>query len=205
MIKTPVHLQDLRRRIYRKAKSEATHRFWGLFVHIAKMETLEEAVMPGGMEVPRVSISKALRTSRLRDERPSSCPYGRTLQIIKVGGKIGVPQGGPFSPLAANIYLNELNWTFDAIRRKTAQGPYEAVNYHRFADDIVITVSGHRSKRGWAERARQRLQEQLTPLGVELNKEKTKVVDTLKGEAFGFLGLICAGYGNVKGTAIISK
>jgi RNA-directed DNA polymerase len=28
-------------------------------------------------------------------------------QSIKVGGKLGVPQGGPFSPLAANIYLNE--------------------------------------------------------------------------------------------------
>jgi len=26
--------------------------------------------------------------------------------ILKVGGKKGVPQGGPFSPLAANIYLN---------------------------------------------------------------------------------------------------
>jgi RNA-directed DNA polymerase len=62
------------------------------------------------------------------------------------------------------------------------------VNYHRFADDIVITVSGHHTKRGWAERARQRLQEQLAPLGVELNQEKTKVVNTLKGEAFGFLG-----------------
>jgi RNA-directed DNA polymerase len=109
-------------------------------------------------------------------------------QIIKAGGKIGVPQGGPFSPLAANIYLNEVDWAFDAIRRKTAEGPYEAVNYHRFADDIVITVSGHHTKRGWAERALQRLQEQFTPLGVELNKEKTKVVDTLKGEAFGFLG-----------------
>jgi group II intron reverse transcriptase/maturase len=109
-------------------------------------------------------------------------------QIIKVGGKIGVPQGGPFSPLAANIYLNELDWTFDAIRQKTAQGPYEAVNYHRFADDIVITVSGHHTKRGWAKRAQQRLQEQLTPLGVELNKEKTKVVDLLTGETFGFLG-----------------
>jgi len=109
-------------------------------------------------------------------------------QIIKAGGKRGVPQGGPFSPLAANIYLNELDWTFDVIRRKTAQGPYEAVNYHRFADDIVITVSGHYTKRGWVERAQQRLQEQLTPLGVELNKEKTKVVDTMKGEAFGFLG-----------------
>ena len=109
-------------------------------------------------------------------------------QIIKVGGKVGVPQGGPFSPLAANIYLNEVVWFFDAVRRKTAQGPYEAVNYHRFADDVVITVSGHHTKQGWVERALQRLQEQLTPLGVELNKEKTKVVDTLKGDAFGFLG-----------------
>ena len=62
------------------------------------------------------------------------------------------------------------------------------MNYHRFADDIVITLSGHHTKRGWAGRAQQRLQEQLTPLGVELNQEKTKVVDLLKGETFGFLG-----------------
>ncbi len=109
-------------------------------------------------------------------------------QIIKVGGKVGVPQGGPFSPLAANIYLNEIDWFFDAIRRKTAEGPYEAVNYHRFADDIVVTVSGHQTKRGWAERALQRLQEQFALIGVELNREKTKVVNTLNGEAFGFLG-----------------
>ena len=109
-------------------------------------------------------------------------------QIIKAAGKVGVPQGGPFSPLAANIYLNEIDWMFDAIRRKTAQGSYEAVNYHRFADDIVITVSGHHTKRGWAERALLRLREQLAPLGVELNTEKTVVVDTLNGEAFGFLG-----------------
>jgi group II intron reverse transcriptase/maturase len=109
-------------------------------------------------------------------------------QIIKAGGKIGVPQGGPFSPLAANIYLNDVDWAFDAIRCKTAEGPYEVVNYHRFADDMVITVDGHHTKRGWAERALQRLHEQLAPLGVELNREKTKVVNTLKGEAFGFLG-----------------
>jgi group II intron reverse transcriptase/maturase len=109
-------------------------------------------------------------------------------QIIKVGGRLGVPQGGPFSPLAANIYLNEVDWLFDAIRRKTAEGDYEAINYHRFADDVVITVSGHHTKRGWAERALQRLQEQFALLGVELNREKTRVVDMLKGEAFGFLG-----------------
>jgi group II intron reverse transcriptase/maturase len=306
MTKPLVHLQDLRRRIYRKAKSDQTHRFWGLFVHIAKMETLEEAYCnakrnggAGGIDGQnfedietqgrttflaairedlvtgrykpkpnrRVDIPKGngkvrtLQIPCIRDRvvqgavklileaifeadfctnsygfRPRRSPhralaevrrsvlrrmstvidvdlsrYFDTIrhsvlldkiakrvqdpevlhlvkQIIKVGGKIGVPQGGPFSPLAANIYLNELDWTFDAIRRKTAQGPYEAVNYHRFADDIVITVSGHHSKRSWAERALQRLQEQLTPLGVELNKEKTKVVDTLTGETFGFLG-----------------
>jgi RNA-directed DNA polymerase len=43
MTKAPVNLQELRRRIYRKAKSEKTHRFWGLFVHVTKIETLEEA------------------------------------------------------------------------------------------------------------------------------------------------------------------
>jgi RNA-directed DNA polymerase len=306
MTKTPISLQELRRRIYRKAKSDRTHRFWGLFVHITKIETLEEAYRatkrnggaPGidgqtfadienagraeflaairedlekGRYEPkpnrRVDIPKGngkvrtLQIPCIRDRvvqgavklileaifeadfcpnsygfRPRRSPhralaearrsvlrrmstvidvdlscYFDTIrhsvlldkiakrvqdpqvlhlvkQIIQVGGRIGVPQGGPFSPLAANIYLNEVDWAFDAIRRKTAQGPYEAVNYHRFADDIVITVSGHRTKRGWAERALQRLQEQLAPLGVQLNKEKTKVVDTLKGEAFGFLG-----------------
>ncbi len=43
MIKAPIGLQDLRRRIYRKAKSDKTHRFWGLFGHIAREQTLREA------------------------------------------------------------------------------------------------------------------------------------------------------------------
>jgi RNA-directed DNA polymerase len=306
MTKAPGGLQELRRRIYRKAKSDKTHRFWGLFVHIAKMETLDEAYriakrnggVPGidgqsfedieasGLETflaevradlvsgrykpkpnRRVDIPKGngkvrmLQIPCIRDRvvqgalklileaifeadfcpnsygfRPKRSPhralaevrrsvlrrmstvidvdlsrYFDTIrhsvlldkiakrvqdpqvlhlvkQVIKAAGQIGVPQGGPFSPLAANIYLNEIDWMFDATRRRTAQGPYEAVNYHRFADDIVITVSGHSTKRGWAERALQRLHEQLIALGVELNQEKTKVVDTLKGEAFGFLG-----------------
>jgi len=306
MIKTPISLQELRRRIYRKAKSNKTHRFWGLFVHITKIETLEEAYRiaksnggaPGidgqkfedietvgraaflagmredlvtGRYKPRpnrrVEIPKGngkfrtLQIPCIRDRvvqgalklileavfeadfcpnshgfRPKRSPhralaevrrsvmrrmstvidvdlsrYFDTIrhsvlldkiakriqdpqvmhlvkQIIKVGGKVGVPQGGPLSPLAANIYLNEVDWFFDAVRRKTAEGPYEAVNYHRFADDIVITVSGHHTKRGWAERALQRLQEQFALIGVGLNREKTKMVNTLHGEAFGFLG-----------------
>lgn len=43
MIKTPTNLQDLRRRIYIKAKTENSWRFWGLYVHICKKETLLEA------------------------------------------------------------------------------------------------------------------------------------------------------------------
>jgi phosphoglycolate phosphatase-like HAD superfamily hydrolase len=48
-------------------------------------------------------------------------------QIIKAGGKIGVPQGGPFSPLAANIYLNEVDWYFDSIRQRTTEGEYRSI------------------------------------------------------------------------------
>jgi RNA-directed DNA polymerase len=43
MRKAPIDLQDLRRKIYVKAKTEPTWRFWGLYVHVCKMETLHEA------------------------------------------------------------------------------------------------------------------------------------------------------------------
>ena len=43
MTKAPISLQDLRRKIYLKAKAEKSWRFWGLYVHVCKMETLEEA------------------------------------------------------------------------------------------------------------------------------------------------------------------
>jgi len=43
MTKTPISLQDLRKRIYIKAKAEPAWRFWGLYVHVCKAETLYEA------------------------------------------------------------------------------------------------------------------------------------------------------------------
>jgi len=43
MIKAPIDLQDLRRRLYVKAKAEPSWRFWGLYVHVCKHETLHEA------------------------------------------------------------------------------------------------------------------------------------------------------------------
>jgi hypothetical protein len=43
MTKTPVTLQDLRRRLYVKAKAEPLGRFWGLDGHVCKRETLRAA------------------------------------------------------------------------------------------------------------------------------------------------------------------
>ena len=43
MIKASINLQELRRKIYLKAKSDKTCRFWGLYVHVCKMETLRHA------------------------------------------------------------------------------------------------------------------------------------------------------------------
>ena len=43
MIKAPIRLQDLQRKIYVKAKANPSWRFWGLYVHVCKMETLRTA------------------------------------------------------------------------------------------------------------------------------------------------------------------
>jgi RNA-directed DNA polymerase len=43
MRKAPISLQDLRRRLYVKAKAEPSWRFWGLYGHVCKRETLREA------------------------------------------------------------------------------------------------------------------------------------------------------------------
>src|SRR5450432_2383433 len=45
MKNTPISLQDLRRSLYAKAKAETSWRFWGLYVHVCKMETLEQAYL----------------------------------------------------------------------------------------------------------------------------------------------------------------
>jgi RNA-directed DNA polymerase len=43
MIKPSIELQDLRKKIYIKAKAEKTWKFWGLYVHVCKLETLRAA------------------------------------------------------------------------------------------------------------------------------------------------------------------
>ena len=43
MTKAPIDLQDLRRSLYLKAKADRAWRFWGLYVHVCKLETLHAA------------------------------------------------------------------------------------------------------------------------------------------------------------------
>jgi RNA-directed DNA polymerase len=47
MIKPTINLQELRAKIGSRAKSALTHRFWGLCVHVVKLDTLEAAYLEG--------------------------------------------------------------------------------------------------------------------------------------------------------------
>jgi RNA-directed DNA polymerase len=104
-----VSLQDLRRRIYAKAKSDTSWRFWGLFVHVSKRETLHEAYRlakakggaPGvdGVTFAAIEAGGVGRfLAELRDElvtRKYVPLPNRRVEIPKDGGKkvrvLGIP------------------------------------------------------------------------------------------------------------------
>jgi len=77
MTKALVNLQDLRRRIYRKAKSDQEHRFWGLFAHIAKIETLGARRRNPVEEMPAITVSGKCRHRRQGDGSGRSTVDGR--------------------------------------------------------------------------------------------------------------------------------
>src|ERR1700747_129692 len=83
----------------------------------------------------------------------------------------GTPQGGSASPLLANVYLH---YVFDlwvqAWRQKRAHGYVIVV---RFADDIVV---GFNSKTD-AEQFRAELTERMRKFNLELNPEKTRLLE----------------------------
>jgi len=108
--------------------------------------------------------------------------------ILKATGKKGVPQGGVISPLLSNIYLTEVDRMLEKARETTRYGKYTAVQYTRFADDMVILIDAH-PRHGWVVRGvERRLREELAKLRVEINEDKSRMVDLKKGESFTFLG-----------------
>lgn len=106
----------------------------------------------------------------------------------------GTPQGGPLSPLLANIALSGLDEHFDrqwrtemstsyqrSKRIKTGLGNWRLI---RYADDFVVMVFGERRH---AEALREEVAAVLAPLGLRLSLEKTRVVHI--DEGFVFLGM----------------
>jgi RNA-directed DNA polymerase len=62
------------------------------------------------------------------------------------------------------------------------------MQYARFADDLVVLISSH-PQQDWVVKAvDKRLREELGKLKVEINEEKTRMVNLTKGGSFGFLG-----------------
>lgn len=108
--------------------------------------------------------------------------------MLKTNGKVGVPQGSVISPLFSNIYLNAIDRMFERAKRETARRGYENMEYCRFADDTVILVNGHEAVDWLVSKSYKRLREELAKLKINLNVEKTKVVDMNQRETFGFLG-----------------
>jgi RNA-directed DNA polymerase len=108
--------------------------------------------------------------------------------MLKTNGRYGVPQGGVVSPLLSNIYLNEVDRMLERAKEATRYGKYTGIEYARFADDLVILVDAH-SRHDWLLPAvEKRLREELAALQVEVNEEKSRIVDLGRGESFGFLG-----------------
>ena len=90
----------------------------------------------------------------------------------------GTPQGSPVSPLLANIALHCLDKAW--VRQGQRLGVLV-----RYADDFVVMCP----TRQRAEEAQRRAVAILAPLGLQLNPDKTRIVDLTKGaEGFDFLG-----------------
>ncbi len=306
MIKAPIDLQDLRRRLYVKAKAVPSWRFWGIYVHVCKMETLRKAYAlakanngaPGidgvtfevieaqgtecfleqirdeliqrtytplkarHREIPkdggkvRVLSIPAIRDRVVQgalklivepifeaDFQPGSYGYrpkrtahdairrvadgivrektriididlrayfdnvrhdvllGKVAQrvndvevlhllklMLKATGKRGVPQGGVISPLLSNLYLNEVDKMLERARESTRCGQYTYVEYARYADDLVVLIDAYKRHDWLLTAVQKRLREEFAKLHVEINEEKSRIVDLGRGDSFGFLG-----------------
>jgi hypothetical protein len=85
-------------------------------------------------------------------------------------------------------YLTEVDRMLERAKEVTRYGKYTGIEYARFADDLVILVDAH-PRHDWLMTAvEKRLRDELAALQVEVNEEKSGIVDLGRGESFGFLG-----------------
>jgi len=142
MTKAPTSLQDLRRRLYVKAKTEPSWRFWGLYVHVCKRETLREAyllakandgapgidgvtfaaVEAGGLEEFLGQLREELVQRTYRPQR------ARKVEIPKGGGK-----------------MRQLS--IPSIRDRVVQGALKLILEPIFEADFQAGSFGYRPKK----------------------------------------------------------
>ena len=142
MIKASVSLQELRKKIYLKAKSDKTWRFWGLYVHVCKLETLRAAYKlakknNGAPGIDGVTF-EAIQKSGLEDflsvirNELVSCTYkplaNRTKEIPKGEGKVRV-------------------LAIPAIKDRVVQGAPKLILEPIFEADFCDGSYGYRPKR----------------------------------------------------------
>jgi len=95
----------------------------------------------------------------------------------------GSPQGGPISPVLANLALDGLEGKLRALHPSFHRARKAKINLVRFADDFIVTAS-----------SRELLEQEVIPLvtqflrerGLELSQEKTTI--THIDDGFDFLG-----------------
>jgi RNA-directed DNA polymerase len=137
-----ISLQDLRRRLYDEAKADKTKRFWGLYVHVGKPETLRaaydlakrnngapgidgvtfDAIEGGGLEAFLAELRDELAARTYRPLR------NRRVEIPKGGGKVrvlGIP----------------------AIRDRVVQGALKLILEPIFEADFHDGSYGYRPRR----------------------------------------------------------
>jgi RNA-directed DNA polymerase len=164
MTAVPISLQDLQRRLYVKAKAEKDWRFWGLYVHVCKRETLRAAYAtakqndgaPGLDGVTFEAIEAAgveLFLAQLRDElvaRTYRPLRNRRVEIPKGDGRVRVLGIPP-------------------IRDRVVQGALKHILEPIFEADFHDGSYGYRPKRT-AQQAVDRVAEAIV-------RNKTRVID----------------------------
>jgi RNA-directed DNA polymerase len=109
----------------------------------------------------------------VRDRENALAVHGN----LKATGEKGVPQGGVISPLLSNLYLTEVDRMLEKAIVTTRRGQYTNIQYARFADDVVILIDSH-PRHDWLVKAvERRLREELAKLRVEINEDKSRMVD----------------------------
>jgi RNA-directed DNA polymerase len=164
MTKASIELQDLRRRIYVKAKPEPSWRFWGLYVHVCKEETLHEAYRlakrnngaPGidGVTFEAIEASGVeLFVGKLREELVTN-----TYRPLRVR-RMDIPKGdGKWRRLS-----------IPSIRDRVVQGALKLILEPIFEADFQPGSFGYRPKK--------MPQEAVQKVSDAIVQEKTYVID----------------------------